>query len=147
MAISVGASGELTTIEPVFSAFVSRSACAALAHREYIGEMGIELGVSGNKLDAEAPAENGTDAFQNCAVVLDRPGGAPTPGKCPSRSLPASCTANSDVHDRIPPLRLPRRRDRVDIEREAERCRKPADARQPASQDSRPAGRNWSRLR
>jgi len=29
--------------------------CAALTHNEYIGAAGIELGVSGNKLNAEPP--------------------------------------------------------------------------------------------
>src|SRR5712692_10610938 len=46
----------------------------AFAHHEYIGEMGIELGVGGNELHIEAPRRQSlTDAFQNCAVGVDPP--------------------------------------------------------------------------
>src|SRR5258707_2539280 len=46
----------------------------ALAHREYVGEMGIELSVGGNKLDIEAPRRQSlADAFQDRAVVVDPP--------------------------------------------------------------------------
>src|SRR5258708_19506015 len=46
----------------------------ALAHREYVGEMGIELGVGGKELDIEAPRRQSlADAFQDCAVLVDPP--------------------------------------------------------------------------
>src|SRR5215467_1285967 len=45
---------------------------SALAHHEYIREMGIELSIRRNELDVEAPRrQSPTDAFQNCAVVVD----------------------------------------------------------------------------
>ena len=61
--------------------------CTALAHREYVGEMGVELGVGVNKRPEAARLQGLGNGFKIARSSSMRPGECATRCKCPSRSV------------------------------------------------------------